>query len=313
MKIAVNYSDLRGTIPERSARNLLTQGTGISQQFGALFYQVPAIAADSTLRFFDLRGSYDVIALDGSALGIVPAIPARGGLTIVSGGNMYVPNTDGNLAAYAGDGSALWSVPGVGTDFCAASVAASGVIFSENGDNQAAGVYPDGSVSWLQPLDAGVPIHLSSLLIAPDGTLRAYDDQGNLWSLDPLSGAENWHHSFASAGTINGFAIADDGSTYLGTQGGILLVDLGGTQRGSQPGNVGTPVTDVNGDVYAVCNDGYVCSFDHALSMQRWKVQTPSWLGDENASRPVIGVGGMLYVVTASNDSPAALQAFGPP
>jgi outer membrane protein assembly factor BamB len=284
---------------------------------GASFDQVPVIAADSTLRFWDINlpGHYTVLGLDGTLLHLVAATPSRGGVTIVSGGTMYVPDNSGNLVAYAGDGSVLWSTANVSNDYCFPSVATSGVIFAEDNAKTASAVFADGSVEWHQAIDSGASAndpYLSPVVIAPDGTLRIYDGNGDLWSLDAQTGLGIWHHNFALPGDIEGLAVGDDVTTYLGTREGLVAVGPSGALIKSQPGDFGPPVIDVNGDVYAFCNDNDVCSFDGALSASRWEITLPNVLGYDPGAKPVIGPGNMIYVVSMVIHESGRLHAIGP-
>ncbi len=285
---------------------------------GASFDQVPVIAADSTLRFWDLAGpDYTVLALDGSVRTLVrESAGARGGVTIVSGGTMYLPNGNGDFLALDNDGGVLWSVPGITDDFCFPSVGANGVIFSEDDRSKANAFLPDGSVLWPSTIDsganeAGAALYLSPVVVAPDGTLRLYDGNGFLWSLDPQTGQGIWDKPFANAGDIGGLAVSDDGTTYLGTREGLFAIEptAGGTVH-TALGSFGAPVIDANGDVYAFCNNTDVCSFDSALVL-RWDVPLLSPLGYDPGAKPVIGPGGMLYIITTNVHVAGKLHAIG--
>jgi hypothetical protein len=281
---------------------------------GALLGQLPVLASDSTLRLFNYSaGTYDVLTLDGSVKTLAPTIPSRGGVTITSGGTVYASDTFGNFDAYEPNGTLLWSVPSVASDYTSSSVGANGVIFFNDTYTLTTGLYPDGGKAWQRALDAGPGTpSLGPTVLAPDGTLRVFDGNGDLWSLDAQSGGDNWHHNFAAAGSINGIAIADDGTTYLGTAGGMVAVTAAGVQLATIAGVVGAPIVDVNGDVYATCGDANLCSFDHALSTQRWKVSIPNDAEYDYGVQPILGFGGTIYIVTTISQGNGALHAFAP-
>ena len=111
-------------------------------------------------------------------------------------------------------------------------------------------------------------------------------------------------------GNITGMAIADDGTTYVGTQSGLFAFDSSGSPAGSNTTtSFGEPILDANGDLYAWAYGSYLASFDHASLGMRWKVVIPSFPGVVTDT-PVIGPGGMIYVVVTDGGSVGALHAF---
>jgi outer membrane protein assembly factor BamB len=281
---------------------------------GAIFDQTPAIAADSTLRFWDYNaGTYNVLALDGSVLQSSPSIPCRGGVTIVSGGTIYTPDDEADLCAFNEAGVERWSVPGPSGDYAHPSVAADGTIFSDNGSSLLAGIFPDGGQRWSVSLDAGSG--LSPIVVAPDGTLRVIGGDGYLYSLDPTTGGVLWRTYVDVAGTLGGMAISDDGNTYIGTRTQLVAIDLAGHPAGSIVVNGGTflPIVDANGDVYTACDAGnQLCSYNHALTAQRWSVTLPGFPG-VSVDTPIIGPGGMIYTLAGQTYFTGVLYALGPP
>jgi hypothetical protein len=114
---------------------------------------------------------------------------------------------------------------------------------------------------------------------------------------------------------INGIAVADDGTTYVSGESAITSWDSSGTKTGSLGHTCNEATIDPNGDLYAVCDYNTLMSFDRGLTVVRWQIEIPSFLGEANDG-VVIGKGNTLYVSTngtaPNGDNIGAVDAFGP-
>jgi len=273
---------------------------------------MPTIAADDTLRFFDVAGgTYLILGLDAAVRSTVPTgYVSRGGITLTGDGTLYFPDNTSTLVAMEGSGSILWTTSGTSDDFIIPSVAANGTIFSATSEGTAVALSPDGGKRW-DVLDAG-GTYETSVAIAPDGTLRVAKQVaagGTVYALDPSSGATLWSQK-ADPGPINGIAIADDGTTYVAGSSFMTAWSSTGAAAGTSTNGCLTPVVDPNGDVYALCAN-LLTSFDHTLGV-RWQVALPNFLGD-SLTPPVLAQNGFVYTSTSDAVSKGAIDAFGPP
>jgi len=278
----------------------------------ALYNTVPAIAADDTLRFFErTSGTYILLGLDAASLGTTQTpYDTRGGITIVGNGTMYFPDTSGNLVAIKRDGSVTWSTSNAGDDFIIPAVGKDGTIFSATSAGSFVAVSPDGGVKWNVLLGGD---YETSSAIAPDGTVRVAKQVtplgGMLYALDPSTGATLWSKN-VDPDMVNGIAVADDGTTYVGGASSTTAWTSAGAPAGSSANDCETPVVDQSGDVYALCGDQLI-AFDHGLGI-RWQVSVPNYLGN-SMSPPVLGQNGAIYTATSDNNNKGAIDAFGPP
>jgi outer membrane protein assembly factor BamB len=280
----------------------------------AAIWSMPVLAADETVRIFDftMPGAYAVLSLDGGVQRTVPVAPVRGGVTLVGGGTMFAADTFGSLDALNAKGAVLYSVPQVAEDGTRPSVAPDGTVFSN--DNRGA-IYAivDGGAAWQASFDAGIG-GTSTPRIAIDGTLRVLSYQDALYALDPGSGAVLWGvQVLPGAGDLRGMALAEDGTTYLGSSAGLFAYDLKGNLIGKSANlAVGAPTVDAQGYVYAQLGDNQVAGFDPGCNL-KWQVTLPSVPGGGAVSdSPVIGPGEMVYVTFDSGGNAGVLAAIGP-
>jgi outer membrane protein assembly factor BamB len=276
-------------------------------------WTMPVLAADETIRVFDFTqpGGYAVFALDGGVLLNVAAPPIRSGVTMVADGTLFAVDTFGALDAFR-NGGMLSQVTDVGQDFTRPSVASNGTIFSNDNVGDVFAVL-DGGEAWRRSLDAG-SAGTSTPQIAPDGTLRVLSFNDALYALDSSSGAVLWSQQvLAGGGDLHGMAIADDGTTYLGTSAGLYAYDSKGGPVGNRANiNVGAPSIDAEGYVYAAADGVALAAFDPACNL-KWQLALPSVPGGGTVTdSPVIGPGGMVYVTIDNGGGTALLVAFGP-
>jgi outer membrane protein assembly factor BamB len=288
---------------------------------GAVFDQTPVIAADSTLRFWEyLQGVYTVLSLDGGVVlqDSTLSVQSRGGVVIVSGGTLYAADNGTHLNAYSPVGddlSLLWSAPGA-YDYTTPSVAPNGNVYIDDTSTLVRALASDGGLLWVRTLDGGSNA-MGSVSIAPDGTLRVLANNDSLYALDPSDGGLLWGGQRfaidAGDGAYSGMAIADDGTTYIGTSNGLVAVDLAGKLVNYVDTNgAWAPIVDAQGNVYVLCDVGSaMCSYDHTLTTRRWKASLPGAIGS-SAGTPVIGPGQMVYVISTAPYGAGVIYAFGP-
>ena len=285
------------------------------------FLSAPILAADGTLRVFDLIGA-TYASLDlatGSPVAPVRVVAlagaTRGSPTIVGGGTVYYSSNTGELVALESNGILKWQVPRVTDDFIGPTVAADGTVLV-GGNNGVTAFYPDGGPRWsTATTDAG---GAGTVAVAPDGTLRiAAEGDGDLVFLRS-DGAPGWRQHVSSPRSPIGLAVGDDGTTYAGTQTGLSAWATDGGAVGTYARSCWQPVIDAAGDVYAACA-GLLVKFDATLHV-KWTVPYPAFDGTGIAvvDSPILAQGGRIFVALGNQNPgpdggpPDAILGYGP-
>ncbi|MFZ2634564.1 MAG: PQQ-binding-like beta-propeller repeat protein [Desulfosalsimonadaceae bacterium] len=135
----------------------------------------------------------------------------------------------------------------------------------------------------------------SSPAIGSDGTVYVGSDDGNLYAIDPETGAEIWR--FASGGEIRSSpAVGADGTIYFGSMNALYALKSNGTLKWSF--NAGdyifsSPAVSSDGRiVYVGSSDGSLYAINSTGTL-KWLYQT----GDKIVSSPAIGYDGIETVV----------------
>jgi hypothetical protein len=292
---------------------------------GSAFETAPLLAADYTVRAFDLTGqSFVSIGVDGGGAFSVPLqYGVRGGMSVSGDGTLYVSTTTATLLAFDSRGSLLWNAPRITNDYVLPSITGAGAILTAtarpgNGPQVVYATNDDGGPRWASETDAG--LQLGSVVVAVDGTLRvASPNEGTLYAI-AADGTPMWSRPISkneSAPTV--IAVSDDGTTYAAGEAGLRAWSATGTDAGTfSDGPCWQPLIDAAGDLYALC-DGYLYALTAQLQ-QKWRIAVPLAPEQIPSDSPVLGPGGVLYVETdtpypaddASRTTVDQVMAFGP-
>ena len=135
----------------------------------------------------------------------------------------------------------------------------------------------------------------SSPAIGPDGTVYVGSDDGNLYAIEPETGAEIWR--FPAGGEIRSSpAVGSDGAIYFGSGNTLQAVNARGALKWSF--NAGdyvfsSPAVSTDGRmVYVGSSNGSLYAIN-ATGAMKWQFQT----GDKIVSSPAIGYDGIEAVV----------------
>jgi len=135
-------------------------------------------------------------------------------------GTLYAGTLDGQLLAFAPDGSAKWTAD-VGNEVVGApAVASDGSIYVGTTDGYLVALDPDGNMRWRYftvGRVSGPPV------VAADGVIYFGSDDGCLYAMNP-DGTEKWSHRFGDPGEYGGFEV---GPVSIGDN-GALRVYAGG-------------------------------------------------------------------------------------
>jgi len=193
---------------------------------------------------------------------------------VVGGETIYAGSFDNSFYAMSRSGSVLWSYETCGPISSSAAVARDGSVYVGSQDCNLYAFESSGSQRWVLPVGQAVGLGpaavYSSPIISPSGALYFSDEQGRLYSVNPASGAVNWHRALGS-GTLSSPAVGDDGRIYIGSSDGILRAfDADGSpvwafqgqgQMSATPsiGDDGTIyIGTLSGALYAVNPNGYL-------------------------------------------------------
>jgi outer membrane protein assembly factor BamB len=237
-----------------------------------------------------------------------------GDLVIAADGTVYA--YDGDIVAFAADGSTKWTAPFPSPTWPVYfAIGADGTLYAWDG--VLAAFRPDGTSLWSTSVTASTANFGPA--VGPDGTIyvAGIDDVnpstdtlvGTLTAVSP-QGAVLWKQSYGYAEPFSFPAVGTDGNVYLvvATMTGTVLYAFtpGGSVAWTAPltgltGGVsgGPVVVGDDGTVYASCSEG-VCSF-----------------GPDGAPISTFGDGGALQIVLApavglvyESDVSSALTAF---
>jgi outer membrane protein assembly factor BamB len=291
------------------------------------FYAMPALASDGTVHAYSKSGDYPYVTLDlatGAQVARVPFSAAlNDGPALVTGGTQYMVDDETSaLEARTAAGALLWSGP-VGINV---AVAHDHTVVTASGNDQgtagfAWALFPDGGQRWT--VQIGTDPSVQGIAIGIDDSVRGFTyDSNALFSLTLEAGAPSWTTAWDSGtpGEINGFAVADDGTTFVGTQHeGVVRVDTSGNPGASFGQRCGQPMIDAAGNVVAWC-DGAISCVPPDLGTPYWSVAVPS--GGQGSSpivqqTPVVGPSGIVYYTLQTSGLPDggtsyAIYAIGP-
>ncbi len=218
------------------------------------------------------------------------------GLPAVSdSGNVYVTEKDGDLLAFAADGTQQWQQHCADSLSCMPVITTTGLIYTatENG-----GIYQYSDSGYLNRLQQHNDCFKYSPAVASDGTVYIGSTQGQVYAYDS-DGALQWQQ--ASTACLYGEAIIDhSGAIYLSSRGQeFCVLDPNGVQQwvydtsSFTQGSL-TPVIRSDGMVIVPCNSNIIIGLDenHELS---WTKDIYS-SGYEYYSSIVMNSIGMLYL-----------------
>ncbi len=292
--------DTNGTEKWRCHLNGCVWATPAISQNGAVIF--PTWGGYGTVYAINSDGTVKWTFKDDQSAGISsPAIANDG--TIYYGSDRYpdyfiyalYPN--GTLRWRYSTGHIVMAAPVIGQD---------GTIYIGSGDYYFYALNPDGTLRWR--FKTGDYIK-GSASIAPDGTIYVPSFGGYFYALYP-NGTMKWKASTGGIVASAGFALAQDGTIYVGTE--ILRAYYpNGTLRWS---------VDVQGDIYgtvpAVSADGtiYVSAGNCLVAVnpdgtERWRKQITNDVIIR--SSPSISPNDWVYVGSGELDSDGCLHAFG--
>ncbi len=264
------------------------------------FYAMPVLAADGTVRAYDDENVLYVVLDAGTGallLRHVDSALVAGGLAVVTSATYLVDGETDQLESRSPEGGVLWSWAGGNTDQVPAVAHDGTVLFTESGALTA--IYGDGGQRW-SITAAGPTDVFDGVAVGTDDSVRGYTSaSGVLSSYDLATHALNWSASFDGGGGINGFAIGDDGTTFVGTSAnGLVRVDGAGHEGATFGQRCGAPTIDAAGHVLALCNSSIVClSADLATQYWSFPAPTPEPSFDSYiVGRLVVGPSGAVYV-----------------
>lgn len=221
----------------------------------------------------------------------------RGSAAVAPDGTIYIGSTDRYLYAFLPDGSPKWTFNAAATIAGTPAVASDGTIYVGGGSLMFA-VTPEGQQKWR--FSANGPI-ASSPAIGARGIVYFGAGDGDLYALDPATGAQKWavplSLSVPAPAIQSSPAIGSDGTIYIGADDGNLYARYpDGTSKWTFMTTAGSPVVsspaiDADGTVYVGSSDGNLYAINPDGS-QKWVAHRTSPV----TSSPAIGPNGVIYV-----------------
>jgi PKD repeat protein len=212
-------------------------------------------------------------------------------------GDVYVTANTMKLYAVSPAGEVRWSFDltkdgaATGQQCSSPVVAPDGTIYIGAGyatGGNGAGLYavnPDGNQKWWHLIWTGARIYYTSPAITPDGNvvIGARGTNGGLHKVDCTNGNSVWYAKSPTGSGVNGaIVVAKDNSIFSclsnssSANFGIVKTSAEGVNFAPQLGQTYyfsgiSPAIDVDGTVYAACEQGIVAAYDPETGASKWE------------------------------------------
>ncbi len=235
--------------------------------------------------------------------------------TIGPDGDVVVNTMSGDVFRWkAATGALVWHSDGFGAAGHTVVFSRSDdLLFFSNGTSMTALNYADGSMAWTNSYPGAVSVGAPG--VAPDGTLVFGTDSGDVYGLNPKTGAQVWQDELK--GGVEGAPAFDSaGRVFIPTKGNSMVAfstaagDLLWTYTSDGICEVGASV-DADGRLYFLDHAGYVYCLT-TTGQFVWKLP----IGGEGTGSIAIGPDDTLYVgnaVPLSNTGGVAVVRQMPP